>query len=523
MRQILLNLAGNGVKFTEKGHVFLHASLVEETDTMALLRFEVSDTGVGIPKDRLNSIFDSFSQADASTTRRFGGTGLGLSISKQLVEMMGGKIGVRSILGQGATFWFTCRFEKQRAPLAPPLPKGGDIAGKRVLIVDDSPINRLVLRKQLAGFGCLTEEVPSAAVALDALHEAASHGRAFDAAVLDMMMPEMDGEELGHTIKEDDGLHDTVLVMLTSVGRRGDAARLRAAGFAAYLSKPVKESALRDCLLQVLSGEGDPLAKEASHLATAHSLAESRRRGIRILLVEDNLVNQRVALKMLEKLGYSASVANNGREALEAVRKEAYDIIFMDMQMPEMDGRTATGRIRALERASGRHTPIIAMTAHAMQGDREACLSAGMDDYVSKPIKAQDIVDALERNLPASSAEALPSVKLPALMQRFAGDEKLLQEAATLFRDEISGQQTRLREALDVLSEDPAAISEILQAAKKIAEAAYSMQAPALQFLAQEIESAAHEGAGSTLDCLAERVGEELARFQQALSLPAEK
>ena len=397
LRQILLNLVGNAIKFTEKGEVVIRVTLEDESDTHARLRFAVSDTGTGIPKDRMDRLFKSFSQADSSTTRRFGGTGLGLVISKKLAEMMGGQMGVESEEGRGSTFWFTGIFDKQTGGEETTSSQSADIRGLRILVVDDNPTNRIVLREQLHSWGCLPEEAPDGETALAKLQGAIEAKTPFHLAILDMMMPHMDGAMLGRKIKEDPKLRATMLVLLSSRGNRGDAKEMKEIGFAAYLTKPIKASQLHDCLTLVVSGK--PLESKAQPMpiVTRHSISEDKKRKIRILLAEDNVVNQKVALRILERIGYRADAVANGKEVLSALKNIAYDLILMDVQMPEMDGFEATAAIRAKEMDMGGHIPIIAMTAHAMKGDREHCLEAGMDDYVSKPIQPQSLIEVIER------------------------------------------------------------------------------------------------------------------------------
>jgi two-component system sensor histidine kinase/response regulator len=397
LRQILLNLVSNAVKFTDQGEVAIQVSLDEETDTHATVRFAVTDTGIGIPQDRLCRLFKSFSQADASTTRKYGGTGLGLAISKRLSEMMGGEIGVDSQEGKGSTFWFTAVLEKQpeRQEALPVLP--ADILGKRVLVVDDNQTNREVLSAYLGSWDCRCDAAAGAREALGLLREAAKAEDPFHLVILDQIMPEMDGEALGRAIKAEPALKQTPLVMLTSWGRRGDAARVREIGFSAYLTKPIKHSQLFDCLVTVL-GKEPARAKEdeKSPLVTRHTLAEARRKA-HILLVEDNIVNQKLATRLLEKMGYRSDAVANGREAVKALETVAYDVVLMDVQMPEMDGYETTRVIRDPQSKVQNHeVPIIAMTANAMKGDRERCIKAGMDDYVSKPIKPQKLAQVMK-------------------------------------------------------------------------------------------------------------------------------
>jgi signal transduction histidine kinase/DNA-binding response OmpR family regulator len=406
LRQILLNLVSNAVKFTDQGEVAIQVSLDEETDTHATVRFAVTDTGIGIPQDRLCRLFKSFSQADASTTRKYGGTGLGLAISKRLSEMMGGEIGVDSQEGKGSTFWFTAVLEKQpeRQEALPVLP--ADILGKRVLVVDDNQTNREVLSAYLGSWDCRCDAAAGAREALGLLREAAKAEDPFHLVILDQIMPEMDGEALGRAIKAEPALKQTPLVMLTSWGRRGDAARVREIGFSAYLTKPIKHSQLFDCLVTVL-GKEPARAKEdeKSPLVTRHTLAEARRKA-HILLVEDNIVNQKLATRLLEKMGYRSDAVANGREAVKALETVAYDVVLMDVQMPEMDGYETTRVIRDPQSKVQNHeVPIIAMTAHAMKGDRERCLEAGMTDYIAKPIQPKKFLEVIEPFLLQSSSD----------------------------------------------------------------------------------------------------------------------
>ena len=406
LRQVLINLLGNGIKFTDKGQVMLFVKKYSADSETATLHFAVKDTGIGIPADKLNTIFSAFSQADASTTRKYGGTGLGLAISKQLVEMMGGQIGVESEVGKGSTFWFTARFACQKdVPQNEPLPLG-DISGQRILIVDDNKINRRILRYMLESWQCLPEEAADGEQALKLLKEAQKEGKPFRIAILDMHMPGMDGATLGKAIKEDPDLKDTELVMLTSVGHRGDADRYEKIGFSAYLLKPIRYSKLLDCL-SIIMGKQQRQSETAYPIITQHTVDEVREsatRQARILLAEDNPVNQRVAVKLLEKAGYQVDIANNGEEAVNKVFQSNYDLVLMDCQMPVMDGFDATRAIRERE-YEGQRIPIIALTANAMKGDREKCIDAGMDDYLSKPVKKDELYAIIEKWLRADSSE----------------------------------------------------------------------------------------------------------------------
>ena len=428
LRQILLNLVGNAIKFTEQGDVVLSVKLLHQTDTGVTVRFEVQDTGIGLSPDAQGLLFQSFSQVDSSTTRKYGGTGLGLAICKQLTELMGGQIGVDSRLGEGSTFWFTLQFgTPQPGTLSVLELASQDLRGLRLCIVDDHPINRRILELYATKWGvrCLLAE--DGCQALERLRTAAADDDACDLAIIDMQMPVMDGLELARAIKADPALASTRLVLLTSQGQRGDAKAAHTAGYVAYLTKPVHESQLYNCLTvvvkppaQATSGAGQSSDRTPPfELVTRHSLAEAKARATaRILLAEDNIVNQKVAVRMLEKLGYRVDLVANGLEVLDALARIPYSAVLMDCQMPEMDGFHATREIRRLEAigtgheatdsGTPRHVPIIAMTANAMQEDRDLCLAAGMDDYLSKPVRSKLLAEVLARwvSAPASSSDS---------------------------------------------------------------------------------------------------------------------
>ena len=401
LRQILINLGGNAVKFTHDGSIALRADLESEDDRTVTVRFSVTDTGIGIPAHRQSDLFEAFKQADGSTARKYGGTGLGLSISKQLAELMGGQIGVDSQEGKGSTFWFTAVFEKQTREVCHQAPAHLD--GVKVLVVDDNQTNRLLLNTLLESWGCRYTEATGGRAALDALREASRSGDPFGVVLVDMQMPEMDGETFGREVKADAEIQETVLVMLSSLGEQLDGKRLDDIGFEGYLSKPVRQGRLRDHLSLVLgvkSRKVDSVEKSDAQ----RTACQSPGRTARILLAEDNSVNQKVALAMLKKLGYAADVVVDGREVLTALQNGRYDLVLMDCQMPTMDGFEATRCIR--EGQSGvlqPDIPVIALTAHAMKGVRETCLAAGMNDYVAKPISRKLLVEVIERWLPAES------------------------------------------------------------------------------------------------------------------------
>jgi signal transduction histidine kinase/DNA-binding response OmpR family regulator len=399
LRQILINLVNNAIKFTETGEVAVNVAMDKESAAHVTLCFSVHDTGIGIAEDRMDRLFKSFSQVDGSTTRRYGGTGLGLTISKRLAEMMGGKIGVRSDAGQGSEFWFTAVFEKQPFAKAGNDFVPGTISGKRILIGDDSATNRLVLQRQLTAWGCRTESASSGVQALERLHRSMDENDPFDMAILDMRMPEMDGETLGKEIKNDRRFKNIRLVMMTSVGQPGDATRLEQVGYSAVLIKPVKMSKLHHCLSALCGTKHQGSTPNGLGVIEAkHGPAEKQKHYVSILLAEDNLLNQKVATNFLDMLGYDFDVVSNGHQAVVALSQKPYSMVLMDCQMPEMDGFEATGEIR--NPASGvlnHQIPIIAMTANAMRGDREACIKAGMDDYLAKPFQPQELKDILEK------------------------------------------------------------------------------------------------------------------------------
>jgi PAS domain S-box-containing protein len=397
LRQILVNLVGNAIKFTRNGEVAIQVKVERESESEARLVFSVRDTGIGIPADKINILFNKFTQIDASTTRRYGGTGLGLAISKQLVELMGGAIGVESEPGKGSEFWFTTRFEKQPSIEVSQQHVFARIAGMRAMVVDDRPANRAVLTSQLTAWGLRTAEAKDGPTAIRLLYEALSANDPFDFVFTDMQMPGMDGEALGRIVTGEKRLEGTKLVMMTSLGQAGDVERLTKIGFSGCLLKPVRQSELFDCLVDLCSSNASVEARKRL-VATQIPPRELPRTNIRVLLAEDNITNQQVAMAILRKLGLKADAVANGREVIEALRTIPYDLVLMDIQMPEMDGLDATRIIRATTDGTlNRNVPIIALTAHVMQGDREECVAAGMNDYVAKPVTPHTLSNVLER------------------------------------------------------------------------------------------------------------------------------
>jgi two-component system, sensor histidine kinase and response regulator len=457
LRQVLMNLISNAIKFTEHGEVVVRAVRYAETDQDVTVRFTVQDTGIGISEEGCRRLFQAFSQADGSTTRKYGGTGLGLAISKRLVEMMGGEIGVESTPGVGSTFWFTARFEKQpNAPAADATP-AHDLHGVRVLVVDDNATNRRIVRLQLKSWDIASDEASNASDALALLRQEHDAGRTFDLVVLDMQMPTTDGLQLARDIKADPALADTRLVMMTSLGKSEYDAEITKAGILLCLTKPVKQSKLYDALATVMSksdnGVPDPLAANTSSTPPS---ASSSRGNARILVAEDNPVNQKVILRQLANMGYAADAVANGLEVLEALTRIPYDVVLMDCQMPEMDGYAATAELRRRSDKSSR-VPIIALTAHAMEGDREKCFAAGMDDYISKPVKVEELQTKLahwlSRKPSVSRANAAPvptddPVDMQLLQNVADGDTEFINELVELYFTDASNRIAALRHAV---------------------------------------------------------------------------
>jgi PAS domain S-box-containing protein len=409
LRQVVINLVGNAIKFTEQGEVALKVQIESRDAPDCVLRFTVSDTGIGIPEDKRESIFAPFSQADTSTTRKYGGTGLGLTISTRLVEMMGGKIWVESEQGRGSQFHFTARLgstdtkEMKVGTAARP----EILRGVKVLIVDDNRTNRRILKGMLERWEIKTTSVEDGQEALNQLSAAREAGEPYGLILTDMHMPKMDGFTLVEHIRHNPELATSTIMMLTSAGHRGDAARCLELGVAAYLLKPIRQSELREAITRILGAREQ---EGAIPLITRFSLHDAHDPSacLRVLLAEDNAVNQRLAVRLLEKRGHRVAVAANGREALDALEKGEFDLVFMDVQMPEMDGLEATATIREKEKSSGLHQPIIALTAHAMKGDREKCLAAGMDGYLTKPIRPQDLEGILDEYVARRTAAIAP-------------------------------------------------------------------------------------------------------------------
>ncbi|MCP4252243.1 MAG: response regulator [Candidatus Scalindua sp.] len=464
LRQVFINLINNAIKFTKVGEVSININLTEETETHVTLRLAVRDTGIGIPADRMDKLFKSFSQVDSSTTRKYGGTGLGLTISKQIAELMNGKIGVESEEGKGSTFWFTAVLKKQPLDQQEAPTILGNIENMRVLVVDDNDANRRTFRAYLESWHCRVEEAISTEEAMERLSEAANENDPFNIALLDYCMPDVNAEVLCKKIKTHPQFKDLILVMLTSDGKRGDAERFKELGFAAYLNKPIKQSLLLDCL-RIVTGQSAGIEKETTgQIVTQYSISEDQKQRTRILLVEDNVVNQRVAKVILKKkLGYHTDIVSNGKEAVESLEKFDYDLVLMDCQMPVMDGYETTGVIRNLNSAvRNRNVPIIAMTANAMKGDRKKCLDAGMDDYVSKPININELADAIGKNLSNVKKHQSPPATVP--------KKTVSREAKQGTQETICSEYADDTDLIELIDEFVTGLKEDVESMRKVQE-----------------------------------------------------
>jgi signal transduction histidine kinase/DNA-binding response OmpR family regulator/HPt (histidine-containing phosphotransfer) domain-containing protein len=520
LRQVLLNLAGNAIKFTEKGEVLIEIAMQSQRDGFAELHFKVTDTGIGIPFEKHQILFHAFTQADTSTTRKYGGTGLGLAISARLIELMGGKIWLESTEGKGSTFHFTVSYAEQptlaEASAPGPVPSLKDVS---VLVVDDNETNRRILYEMTSRWEMKPLAVDGGPAALAAVEEAGQRGDFFRVILMDAHMPGMDGFQLSKEIKGRFGMGETSILMLTSGGQAGEAERCRKAGISAYLLKPVMKADLRNAILTVLGQvQSDNIA--ACPLVTRHTLRESSRK-LHILVAEDNAVNQAVILRVLAKMGHSSVLACTGKEALALAFDQKFDLAFMDVQMPEMDGLAATEAIRQREKSSGTHLAIFAMTAHAMKGDRERCLQAGMDGYIAKPIRFSDIEKTLSSFSSAQPVSApSPSGKITwgkaEALERLGGDEDLLRELCQIFLEESPKLLQKLRQA--IADTDAEAVMRAAHSLK--GELGY-LGAPGAAQAARELEDMGHEKNLSRAPELFTLLERELAGLRLALNDPA--
>jgi signal transduction histidine kinase/DNA-binding response OmpR family regulator len=515
LRQIILNLIGNAVKFTERGEVAIqvHSELLE--DRSSTLHFTVRDTGIGITAEKLESIFDSFSQADTSTTREFGGTGLGLTISRRLLQMMGGRIWAESTPGKGSRFHFTACFATAEASsTAKQITVATSIlVGVKVLIVDDNRTNRRILEGLVMHWGMIPTVASDGEEALGLYTAADAAGNPFNLILTDMHMPRMDGFGLVERLREKSGMCSSTIMMLTSGGQRGDAQRCGELGIAAYLLKPIRQSELREAVARVLSAHE---SKEVEPVITRYSLREMTQEGksLRILIAEDNLVNQKLASRLLEKRNHIVTIVGNGKEALAALEQARFDLVLMDMQMPEMDGFEATRILRQREKTNGNHQPLVAMTALAMNGDKERCIEAGMDGYLSKPIRPHELDEVLDRHVALKNAvpardESVPlanhSIDVSQLLDRIDGDRALLAELVDLFRADFPANLTAAQQAID--RQD---VSGLRSAAHALKGALANLSAIEASALAAELEAIGKSldltRAQATLDHLAREI-----------------
>ena len=487
VRQVLMNLIGNAIKFTDQGEVDVSASVARRDGGEATVQFRVRDTGIGISPEQLGTIFQEFTQADASMTRRYGGTGLGLAISRRLVALMGGELAVTSEVSRGSEFSFALTFPLEAAQAAARATVS--LGGRRLLVVDDNETNRRIVRDMLGAEGMAVHEAHRADAGLEALRRAARAGTPYDLAILDAQMPDQDGFELATAVRADRALAATRLLILTSAGQRGDGERCRQLGIQAYLTKPIARADLVEAVGTVLAGTVS--APGAADLVTRHSIAESRH-ALRILLAEDNPVNQQVATAMLLKRGHQVDVVSNGREAVDAVTRERYDVVLMDIQMPEMDGFEATAKIRGLPQ--GRTLPIIALTAHALSGERERCLERGMSGYVAKPFKAHDLFAAVEgRGTQPADTTAAPSPAVDLAAFRRSMEEAGAAEAVDGILETFVATMPRRLDALAAAARDAEA-EPLQRAAHAFKSAAGTIGAGRLAALLEDMERAARDG-----------------------------
>ena len=518
LRQILINLIGNAIKFTERGEVFLDVESAGQSDDQVQLHFTVRDTGIGIPADKQSLLFQAFSQVDNSTTRKFGGTGLGLAISLRLVRLMGGRIWVESEEGQGSCFHFSVLLREAGADhKAEPLPAAETLKGVSVLVVDDNSTNRQILCEVTRGWGMLAEVAEGGPAAIAVMESARHAGKSYRIALIDACMPEMDGFELAQRVQTDPRLAGAVIMMLTSAGRKGDAALCRQLGIAAYLVKPINNADLRQALLTVLGrAEGATLP-----LITRHSLRESRS-GLRVLVAEDNPVNQALVLRLLEKEGHQVTLAHHGGEAVALASTRHYDVVFMDVQMPVMDGFAATAAIRQREQVMGGHLPILAMTAHALKGDRERCLAAGMDGYIPKPVSIAAIREELQKQRvrPAAPPDA-PAWDYDQARARTAEDQVLLREIVKLFLEETPQLLGKIEKALVAGN-----ASELERAAHNLKGQIRCLAASEAQAAAEQLENNARQldlhGAAATLPKLNAALSRLQSQLRKFCEVPSE-
>ncbi len=535
LRQVLINLAGNALKFTYQGEIYIKGEMAEDLGDKVKVRFSVTDTGIGIPKGKQATIFESFTQADSSTTRKYGGTGLGTTISKQLVELMGGKIGLESEEVKGSTFWFTAVFDKQAGQEPVSTTKEVDLSNLKVLVVDDNRTNRFILTEYLKSWNCRPVEASGGEEALSILRESISSKNPFHLILTDIQMPQMSGFDLAGEIKAMEALKTVPIVALTSAASRGDGKRCTDLGIEGYLNKPIRRDDLHRAILSVLGLSTGQEVQTAPQLVTTHSIAEDNWKDIRILLVEDYPTNQQVATRHLQRAGYLVDLAENGREAVEAYTREHYDLILMDIQMPVMDGYAATKAIRDLETnlkkagnpgysARQQRIPIIAMTAHATTDHRERCLEAGMDDHMPKPLRRKELLAVVNKWVrsgsgPGEKAEGDHSkgkfteknrpMNFESAVEEFGGNKEFLLEVLEAFLEQVRAQIENIRRA--IFDGDTKAVR---REAHSIKGGAANLTAYELSGIADQIENIGESGALEKGIEILERLEKEFYRLQ---------
>jgi two-component system, sensor histidine kinase and response regulator len=525
IRQIIINLIGNAIKFTKQGKVAISVTLVDETESHATILFNVTDTGIGIPQNKQALIFESFVQADGSSTRRYGGTGLGLAMSKQITELIGGEIGVESEEGKGARFWFTVTFDKQLE-----IKKSGsrpaDPKGKHILVVCDTEISRNLLLEYMNKWGCTYGAASNAQGALEELQFACDCKSPYEIAIIDLQLSDIDGENLGINIKQDPNLKDISLIMLASHGCRGDAAKMKSIGFAAYLTKPVDETQLYECISIITDTEKQANREAPEEIITRHSISEEKKRRIRILVAEDDDINQKVITSILARIGYTAKVVTNGMEVIRELEQESYDLVFMDCQMPVMDGYEATYEIRNPDSKVMDHgVPVIALTGHAMDGDMERCIHSGMDDYLSKPVKPQELAGMIEKWLSKQEHVQEKEVNstvdmdieddvfdLSVLMSNFSEDRGFINDILKDFCEYLPEKISTLKDAYT--KED---ILLVKSEAHNIKGSSANVGAIAVQKIARQIETAANSGDMTNIGSLIEQLDAQLEVLHMAI------
>ncbi|KPA11934.1 multi-sensor hybrid histidine kinase [Candidatus Magnetomorum sp. HK-1] len=504
LRQVLINLLGNAVKFTEKGEVILNIRLESETADTAKIYFEVKDTGIGIPESKIQNLFKPFSQIDNKSSQKYGGTGLGLAISRRIVQLMSGSIKVKSLKDVGSSFYFSVEFKKQTQKIKPKIIDALDISNKKILIADSQPAYRTMLTSLLDNIGCQHLEASDGQNALSILHDSAKNNEPVDLIIIDMHLSKIDGIKLGKAIKSDPAIQKTQMVMMTFVGQRGDVSMLQKIGFAAYLTKPVKHDLLHKTLLKVFGSQEESSSEEAPEsIITKFSITEEQSSGNRILLVEDSEMNKKLASVFLKKMGYMVDTASNGEEAIVMLSKNTYDLVLMDIQMPVMDGLEATKFIRAGEKdIKNSKIPIIALTANAMTQDRKRCLAAGMTDYIAKPFKPEDLKLKIEQILgkekssktksSSSKGRSKSRSSIPcryydkkAILNRIDNDHDLFRQLIELFVKEVPRQINQIKQAIKNNNAD-----NVTLYAHTIKGSAYNIRAMELKQIAFDIEQA---------------------------------